>query len=242
MANSPYDSAAIAAAHVIAAFDDNPVEAMGADGWNYLRAYQRDIARETPAKTWWHLPFDHPAIARALRIDRTQPGATYALAPFRYIKHGARHLILAAYPCPHAFAPVDMDWLGIETVIAWEPVTGKVEVMGDDRAQLVGRLTDDDSTVFADTRAFFTAWMRSRAWYFGARQHAAYARWSATPPEIDVLPGALIVGDPEAIRWPSATMPRKIQCVGIDPKRVNRAILKSACLPMCTGFDTARAA
>ncbi len=242
MATSPYDAEVIAAAHFIAAMHENPIEAMGADGWNYYRSYRRDIERETPAKTWWYLPFDHAAIARALRIDRTQPGATYALAPFRYMRDGARHLILAAYPCPHAFAPCDLDWLGIETVMAWEPATGKVEVLTDDRPQLVGRLTEDDNTVFADPRAFFTAWMRARAWYATARQQAAYQTWTAVPPELDVLPGALIIGDPDAVQWPTATMPRHIQCVGIEPKRVNRAILKSACLPMCTGFDTARAA
>jgi len=242
MATSPYDPEVISAAHFIAATYENPIEELGADGWNYLRAYQRDIAREGPARVWWHLPFDHPAIARALRIDRTQSGATYALLPFRYLKDGDRHLILAAHPCPHAFAPTDMDWLGIETVIAWEPSTGKVTVLTDDRPQLFGHLTEDDNTVFADPRAFFTAWMRARAWYATARQQAAYSKWAATPPELDMLPGALIVGNPDAIRWPTATMPRHIQCVGIEPKRVNRAILKSASLPMCVGFDTAKAA
>lgn len=242
MATSPYDDEVITALHITAAFTVNPVEAMGAEAWNYLNAYWRDKNRDTPAKTWWNLPFDHFAIARALRIDRTQPGATYALAPFRYMRDGDRHLIVAAHPCPHAFAPIDMDWLGITTVIAWEPATGNVTVLTDDRPQLFGRLTEDDNTVFADPRAFFTAWMRARAWYATARQQAAYSKWTATPPELDVLPGALIVGDPDAIHWPTPTMPRHLQCVGIDPKRVNRAILKSASLPMCVGFDTARAA
>jgi hypothetical protein len=242
MSNSPYDSETIMSASVIAAFAENPVDELGSDGWNYLAAYWRDIGRDTPAKAWWHLPFNHPAIGRALRIDRTQPGATYALAPFRYLKDGDRHLILAAYPCPHVFAPIDHDWLGIETVLSWEPATGKVEVLTDKRPQLFGQLTEDDNTVFADPRAFFTAWMRARAWYASARQQAFNARWHAVPPERDTLPGALIVGDPDAIHWPTVTMPRHLQCVGIDPKRVNRAILKSASLPMCIGFDTARAA
>lgn len=242
MATSPYDSATILELSIAAAFVENPVEELGAEAWNYLAAYWRDIKREGPAKMWWDLPFDHPAIARALRIDRSQPGATYALAPFRYMRDGARHLILAAYPCPHAFAPIDIDWLGIETVVAWEPVTGKVEVLTDDRPQLFGRLTEDDSTIFADPRAFFTAWMKARAWYTATRQQAVYSKWSATPRELDVLPGALIVGDPDVIHWPTATMPRHVQCVGIEPKRVNRAILKSASLPMCVGFDNVRAA
>lgn len=242
MSTSPYDPEAINAASMIAAFVENPIEELGADGWNNLAAYWRDISRETPAKKWWNLPFDHPLIGRALRLDRTQPGATYALAPFRYLKSGDRHLILAAYPCPHIFAPIDYDWLGIETVLAWEPATDKVKVLTDNRPQLFGRLSEEDNTVFADPRAFFTAWMRARAWYASARQQAAYSRWNAIPPEIDLLPGALMIGDPEAIHWPTTTMPRHLQCVGIEPKRVNRAILKSARLPMCIGFDTARAA
>lgn len=243
MATSPYDNELIGALAHIAAFDAAPLETMGAEAWNYLQAYWRDIARDGWAKTWWNLPFNHPAIGRALRIDRTQVGATYALAPFRYFKdESGRHLILAAHPCPQVFVPADLDWLGIETIVAWEPTTGKVEVLTDDRPQLFGRLTEDDNTVFDDPRAFFTAWMKARAWYSSARQQAASAKWSATPPERDVLPGALIIGDAEAVHWPTVTMPRHIQCVGIDPKRVNRAILKSASLPMCTGFDTARAA
>lgn len=242
MATNPYDPGVCMEAAIAAAFCDDPVEVIGVEAWNHFCAFRRDLNRDTSAKTWWNLPFNHPAIARALRIDRTQPGATYALAPFRYLRDGDRHLILAAHPCPHAFAPVDMDWLGIETVIAWEPTTGKVTVLTDDRPQLFGKLTEDDNTVFADPRAFFTAWMRARAWYATARQQAAYSKWTATPPELDMLPGALIVGDADLINWPTPTMPRHLQCVGIDPKRVNRAILKSASLPMCTGFDTARAA
>ncbi len=242
MATSTYDPDVCMQAAIASAFCVDPVEAVGVEAWNHFCAFRRDMARDTPAKMWWHLSFDHPAIARALRIDRSQPAATYALAPFRYMRDGDRHLILAAHPCPHAFAPADVDWLGITTVIAWEPTTGRVDVLTDDRPQLFGRLTEDDNTVFADPRAFFTAWMRARAWYATARQQAAYSKWTATPPELDMLPGALIVGDPDAIQWPTPTMPRHIQCVGIEPKRVNRAILKSASLPMCTGFDTARAA
>lgn len=239
---NPYDPATIDALSVIAAFDPAPLETMGADAWNYLAAYWRDIENESPAKTWWGLKHDHPAIARALRIDRSEPHAWYALLPFRYLKLGDRHLILAAYPTPKIITAVDQDWLGIETVIAWEPTTGAVSVMTDDRPQLVGRVTETDSTVFAEPRAFFTAWMRQRAWFMAARVQASQRKWSAMHGEPDLLPGALIVGDPDKISWPVHSMPDRFTCVGIEPKRVNKAIIRSARLPMCAGIDIARAA
>jgi hypothetical protein len=203
---------------------------------------QHSIAKDCPAKTWWHLAHDHPAIARALRIERAESSAWYALAPFRYAKIDGRHLILAAHPPPRIFEALDPDWLGIETVIAWEPTTGAVMVMDDDRPQIVGTVTETDATIYADPRAFFTAWMRQRAWYFTARVQAMARKFAAIPAEPDLLPGALIVGDPDKIAWPIHSMPDRFTCVGIDPKTVNRAILKFAKLPMCAGLDMAKAA
>jgi hypothetical protein len=204
---------------------------------------QRSLAKDSPAKTWWHLPHDHPAIARALRIDRTQDGAWYALMPFRYAKINDRHLILAAYPVPRIFETLDPDWLGIDAVLAWDPATNAVEVMGEPGThELVGRVTEMDSTIYADPRAFFTAWMRQRAWYIAARKEASQRAFAAIPKEPDLLPGVLIVGDPEKVAWPLHSMPERFTCVGIDPKRVNRAILKFAKLPMCAGLDLVRAA
>lgn len=224
------------------AMEGNPFDLIGPEATNEISAYLYAIGKPCPARMWWNLPHDNPLIARALRIDPSQSCARYALAPFRYIKRGGRHLILAAHPCPRQFSPIDLDWLGIETVLAWEPKTDKVEVLTDDRPQLFGRVTDEDNTVFADARAFFTAWMRNRAWYATARLEAMKSPWSAKPAEVDLLPGALIIGDPEAIHWPVHSMPRHFQAVGIEPKRLNRAILKSASLPMCVGADVARAA
>lgn len=241
MAN-PYEPATIDALQTIAAFDADPLNTMGPDAWNHLAAYWRDIENESPGKTWWDQSHDHPAIARALRIDRSEPHAWYSLAPFRYVKIDNRHLILAAHPTPRIFAPIDQDWLGIETVIAWEPSTNMVNVLTDDRAQLVGRVTDSDSTVFAEPRAFFTAWMRQRAWFMAARADAAQHTWAALPDEPHHLPGALIVGDPDKVAWPVHSMPDRFTCVGIDPRAVNKAILRFAKLPMCAGIDIARAA
>ncbi len=214
-----------------------------ADLHNAFILEQRALAKDCPAKTWWHLPHDHPAIARALRIDRTDPVALYALMPFRYGKIDGRHLILAAYPVPHIFDVLDPDWLGIDAVLAWEPSTNSVEIMGEPGThELVGCVTEMDNTIFADPRAFFTAWLRQRAWYFTARHEAAQRKFAAIPKEPDLLPGALIVGDPDRVSWPIYTMPDRFTCVGIDPRAVNRAILKFAKLPMCAGLDMVKAA
>lgn len=237
-----YDPDTITSLSVVAAFSESPVDAMGVDAWNYLASYWRDIETDTPSKMWWHQPYDHPAIARALRIDRTDPSALYALMPFRYAKIDGRHLILAAYPTPKVFECFDDDWLNIETVIAWEPVTNTARIMDEPGNLIVGRVTETDSTIYADPRAFFTAWMRQRAWYYSARKEAGAKPFAAIPAEPDLLPGALIVGDPDKIAWPIHSMPDRFTCVGIDPKTVNRAILKFAKLPMCAGLDIQRAA
>jgi len=218
---------------------DDPIQTVGVECANYAAAYDYALSKDCPAKTWWHLTYDHPAIARALRIDRMESVAGYALRPFRYIKRGERHLILAAWPCPHELGKIDMDWLGIETVLAWEPVTGKVTNLTDDRPQLFGAVTSEDATVYGEPRAFFTAWARKRAWFASAYQQAMTSTWSARPREIDQLPGGLAIGDIDAIHWPTPTLPERFTTVGIDPKALNRAILKSARLPFCTGTNAA---
>ncbi len=204
-----------------------------------LAAYERDLAEPTPARLWWHLPCDHPAVARALRIDASTTEAWFAMLPFRYFKQEAegeptRHLILAAHPAPDIGA---MDWLDIETVLAWEPATGRYDVVGFDAPQLVGRITEMDNIAFGDPRAFFTAWAALRAQYLAARN----SQPGYDGPIPDLTPGALIVGDPDKIAWPIYTMPPRFTCTGIDPKRVNRAILKFAKLPMCAGLETMKA-
>lgn len=192
--------------------------------------YCRNIEAETPARLWWHLPRDKTIAARALHIDPGDPEAWFALLPFRYHKdrregEPTRHLILAAYPAPD----LAEDWFNVQTVLAWEPSTNKVEAMGNDMPQLVGRLSDDDNSVFSDPLAFFVAWARQRAGYIYARK--AQPGYSGAIP--DLVPGALIVGDIDRIRWPIHSMPRRFTCQGADPKEINRAILKFAKLPTC---------
>lgn len=237
--HSPFDPAAIDAITQALAFGfpdlsgQALIDAVGMDAVNYLSAWQYAIDKETPAKMWWGLKSSHPAIASALKVDRSKAPAPYALAPFRFWRDETnRPLILAAYPTP---AIMDCDWLGIETVLAWDPKTDTAWVIDDDRPQLFGQATDEAAQIFASPRAFFSEWMRKRAQLATQIQMAAHNHWTAPPTEIDPLPGALMLGEPEAIRWPTHALPEAFHVVGADPRRINRAILKSARLPRCIG-------
>lgn len=201
---------------------------------NALSAYLYTIKKDTPAKFWWHLPFDHPAIARALGIDRSEFAAPFALQPFRYARTDKGHRILAAYPCPRTIGTeIDHDWLGVEAVIEWDPVANAATVYDDPHPQLVGDMRDDSASLFADPRQFFIEWARNRAAFAVRFQEAVRTAWTAKPTESDVVPGALMIGTPEAIVWAPSALPEAIRCVGVDPRRVNKAILKSARLPRC---------
>lgn len=200
------------------------------DEINALSAYWYALDKDTPARRWFHLPFNHPNVAKALGIDGTEELANYALAPFRYAKVEGNPSILAAWPCPAMFEPIDQDWLGIEHVIAWNPKTDHVQIIGDTTPQLIGSFREDN-TIYSSARAFFQSWAQKRAAYAMARVTAQSNKWAAHPVELDEAPGCLIVGDPDAIRWNAYEMPQNLECVGIDARTINRAILRSANLP-----------
>jgi hypothetical protein len=211
--------------------EDGPFDALGPDATNLLSRHWRDLDRDSPAKVWNALPFNHPAIARALKIDKSDPTATFALLPFRYHRADTGHRILAAWPTPRTLGPSDDDWLGIDVVLSWCPVTNAVEVLGDSVPQLVGAFRDDATALFSDPLAFFHAWMRRRAAFLVQWQQAARTAWQSKPLEPDLAPGCLMVGAADAIRWRAHDLPATLECVGVDPARVNRAILKAAQLP-----------
>ena len=200
----------------------------GDDAHGKLLAHCRDLTADSWAKTWWHLDRKNPLIAQAFKADTTEPDTWYALWPFRYMQRGEHHLILAAYPAP---ALDDDDWLGITHVIAWEPRTGAVEVLGDDRPQLVGHFGEGSETVYADPRAFFTAWAAARSRWMAMRRNCAVHR----PAEPDTMPGALVVGDIDRVSWPVYQMPARFRTVGADPRAVNRAIFNFVHLPQAVG-------
>lgn len=202
--------------------------------WNELCATVYARSKDSPGKTWWDAQAMHPALFRALRIDPAEFGAVYAVHPFRLARVDGKPVVLAAHPAPRILGPVDDDWLGIETVIAWNPVDDSAAVLGDTVPQLVGALTDEAPALFASPFAFFRAWLEERAAFAMLRSQLVGKDWAARPTERGHAPGALMIGTPEQIRWNPASLPQHIECHGTDAKRVNSAIFRAARLPRVT--------
>lgn len=200
------------------------------DEANALSTYWYMIGKDCPAKTWWNLPVKHRAVNRALGIRPDDYGAVYALAPFRLQKSEDGARILAAWPAPALFDEPDFEWLGIEQVIAWDPVTDTATIVGDPAPQLAGRLDEENNVVFTSPRGFFQQWAARRARFAVERRTAKQGKWHIAPKERDCVPGALLIGDVAKIRWQPASLPSDLQCVGIDPNEVrsNRATLENA--------------
>jgi hypothetical protein len=192
--------------------------------------YQRTLDRDCLAKTWFMAEPSHPAVYRALKIDPADPAAWYAAAPFRLVKLNDEHVILAAWPAPKMLSDYPEDWLDIEDVLIWRPNAGTVETPEDAQPRLIGAW---GATIFGTAFAFFRAWAEERAATFSQVKAARKAHWLSDPSEVST-PGMLVLGDLKAVRMPVHTMPRDIECVGIDPKAVNAAIQRSAALPRAT--------
>lgn len=203
------------------------------DAANDLSARLHAIKKDTSAKTWWDADPVHPAICRALRIDPDQHGAFYAKLPFRLARVDDKAVILVAHPTPRVLGPVDMDHLGIEQVLAWDPTTDAIHMLGDKHPQLFGGFTDTErGSIFGTPRDFFTAWLRERAAFYVRWKEMQSGEWRHPATETDLVPGALLTGAPDKIRWRPTTMPAELACVGIDAKAVNRALLKAAHIPL----------
>ncbi len=208
-----------------------------------LIACERALAQDTPARQWWSAPATHPAVGRALGIDRTQEGGAFGIHPFRLMKVDDLNHVAAPWPCPRVFGPMDISWLDIQQVIAWNPVTNAVQIIGDTQAQIVGRFDSyfaktGTGYLFGNVRTFFQSWAQSRAqWFIFAKAHLS--KHVDRPQEPDLVPGCLAVGPLKDIRWNLARLPPRIECVGIDTCAVNAAILRSARLPRVTSMNAA---
>lgn len=198
--------------------------------WNALSVVNWSRKQDRPAKDWWNCPLWHPAIGRALRIDRSQEGGVYALAPFRLFHDGARHLIIAAYPTPRILGPIDCDWLDIEDVVAWDPVTDEAFLLGDANPGLFGAdLTHSGSpTVFASPRDFFQQWAIERAAFYVRLMKVRGNNWQEFS-DADACPGKLAIGPIEKIRWNG--LPREFEARGFDAAKLNRTILRHSNVP-----------
>lgn len=197
---------------------------------NLVASYHNALRRHTPAKTWWDCEPYHPAIARALKIDRHQTGGVHALAPFRLWNDGTRHLILAANPCPRTLGPIDMDHLGIQTVLAWNPVDDTAEMLGDHTPGLFGSDGEGDApfTLYQSPQAFLTDWAIQRAHAFVRITELRKNVWSDAE-DRDTPPGALVIGNPEKVDL--RHLPRDFAAQGFDVAELNRAIIRQARLP-----------
>jgi hypothetical protein len=198
---------------------------------NSVSEYLYALRKDCPGKTWWNADFVNRApVYRALRINQEEEGAGYAITPFRVHNLNGRWLILAAYPAPHVFEPTP-DWFEIDTVIAWDPNSDAASLLGDPVPQLAGNLTEQANQIHASPRAFFQAWAMRRAQFATQRQTAQERRWHISPRERDDVPGALLIGELAKVRLNPSDMPAHIECVGVDPKELNKAIMRAARLP-----------
>lgn len=202
---------------------------------NALSTFWYRIDKDAPGKVWWHCPLRRDAIYRALGINPTDHGATYAVAPFRLHRSDDGVRVLAAYPAPKLLGTPDYHWLNIETVISWNPLDDRAEILGDTAPQIVGQLTDEANGLFSSPRSFFQAWCQRRAQFAVLRQETAKQPWHATPAERDEIPGGLVIGATADIHWQPGLLPETIQCVGINPTVVNKAIIRAARLPRALG-------
>lgn len=193
-------------------------------------------SRDTPANRWRDAKpcWDHPAVYRFLRIDPADRYAPYACEPFRVHTdpETGKGRILVAWPCPRTIDAID-DCDVIEQVIEWAPQANVATMLGDRSPQLAGGFTDrEHGSLFSDPFAFFRAWVEARAaWaveYLAAKGQA----WRTTPMERDLVPGCLMLGRIDEIAWAPSAMPEALNCVGVDSRAVNRAILRAARLPM----------
>lgn len=208
---------------------------------NLVAAYEHAAKRETPAKEWADCPPNHAAIPRALRIDPAQLGAFYALKPFRLWNDGTRHLILAAYPCPRTLGPIDMDHLGIESVLAWNPLDDTAYILGEGTPGLFGADgdTNEPFTLYQSPRAFLTDWAIQRAQFFVHWSQVKRNVW-ADCQDKDTTPGALVIGNPEKVNL--TNLPRDFAAQGFDVAELNRAIIRQARLPRARASQNRAAA
>lgn len=211
---------------------------MAPDAMNafYATLYARE--KDTPGKVFWHAEAMHPAIFRALCMDRNETGAIYAAAAFRLYRCETGARILAAFPAPFILEDGDDDWLGIDTVLSWNPVDDTAEVMGDPIAQVVGAVPHDEALhIHASPFAFLRALAEARAQWF-CQRCAVKGEWRAAK-ERDLTPGLLLLGkDPAKVRWPIHELPETITVHGIDARAFNNALLRQARIPRAVAAPT----
>lgn len=190
-----------------------------------------------PVDLWRKARWQHDAVNRVLDFPPDLPGAGFALFPFRLSKVDDVYKILAAWPCPRTTGPnIDLTHDRIEAVLSWCPESNRLEVLGDPQPQLVGSLDGyfGPGALFGQPRAFFQQWAADRARFFNFMRCTRQFDAHPVPIEPDLVPGMLIVGPVNKVRWPIGAMPPVVNCIGVSPSLARGAFLQSLRLPSFT--------
>lgn len=172
-------------------------------------------------------------ICRALKIDPAEPGATYATGPFAIMAEDGANWIAGAVGIWRALDPLPWSVDDITEVILWNPRTGQVRFLDDvGPGVVIPAKPEQRLTVYADGFAFFRAWADRRAEIL-ARIRIAHEghRVTAVEPLDSAIPGALAIGDLAKIHWRDIGASVLVAGPGVDAKKLNRAVIRSAHLP-----------
>lgn len=207
------------------------------EAWMLFRS---SLDKETPGKAWAsaHNLADRKIICRHLKIDQSDPLAFFATFPFRILHTADGNWIAAAIGHERLYEAESLrDWrhIDIHDVILWNPRTGETRLAGDPSPTLVecADYTDGRYTIFTDGFAFFRAWADNRAQIAAGIKTAQQSRSAVIPrePVDNGMPGALVIGDINAIRWRDLGATVLVAGDGTDPEKLKRAIYRSANLP-----------
>jgi hypothetical protein len=194
--------------------------------WAWLHALTRDC----PGKTFWNATAMHPAIFRALCMDKAEDGAIFAAAAFRLHRSEDGVAILCAMPALRILEDADDDWLNIEAVLAWNPVNDTALVLADTDEALFGHT---DSTqplaIYASPFAYLRHIAEQRAQWF-AHRRATNGMWRMAI-EPTHIPGLLALNTPDKVRWPMHDMPAEVTTHGLDARAFNSALIRQSHIP-----------
>lgn len=209
--------------------------------WNDLFHTLNLLERDTPGKTFWNAKDSHPAIYRALKMDRTEIGAVFAAAAFRLHIADDGATVLFASPSLRILEDQDEDWLAIEDVLSWDPISDTATILGDPGQKLFGHSDPTQPLhIFASPFAYLRHIAEARAQWF-VHWRTIKSEWRAAH-EPERIPGLLLIGNVDEVRWPRHDMPNDITVHGIDARALNSALIRQAGIPRVTAQKQRKAA
>ena len=198
------------------------------------------LRKDTPGKFWelnCKSPLDDAqalkSVSNVLNLDPTDPMVAIACQHIRLGKVSGSHHLVIPYPIPK---PRDLPdgsnlglWIDIRQILVWNPATDVFHLLGDDTPQLFGNHAT--GALYGHPKQFLQYWYRNIAQHLELIKIRSAQKWKSVPKMTDVCPGALLIGPPPDIPWPIPDMPRKLTVTDLDPKVINRSIVKAANLP-----------